>query len=93
LLFSKAANVSADIRIFTFRFYPISLRRFASPRQSAWKELGSDHARFSDYNHTRDLHSFSDATQQIYLGLKPFHQWRREVWEARSARQKKNVKA
>ena len=58
----------------------------------AWKELGGDHAHFSDYNHTRDLHSFADATQQIYLGLKSFQQWRQEAWEARSARQKKSVK-
>jgi hypothetical protein len=56
---------------------------------NTWKELGGNHARFADYNHTRDLLSFADATQQIYLGLKPFSRWRHEQWEARQARRKK----
>jgi hypothetical protein len=50
-----------------------------------WKSLGGQHAKFKDYNHTRNLMSFADATQQIYLGMKSFHQARDEYWEKRLA--------
>ena len=58
-----------------------------------WKKLGGEHAKFTEYIYTRDLHSFADATQQIYLGLKSFSQWHRELWEARHARRKTKAKA
>ena len=58
-----------------------------------WKKLGGEHAKFTEYIYTRDLHSFADATQQIYLGLKSFSQWHRELWQARHARRKAKAKA
>ena len=58
-----------------------------------WKNLTPEHAKFSDSNQTLDLQSFADATQQIYLGLKSFSQWHRELWAARHARRKKKAKA
>jgi hypothetical protein len=58
-----------------------------------WKELGGEHAKFTEYNYTRDLHSFADATQQIYLGFKSFSQWHRELWQARHAWRKAKAKA
>ena len=53
---------------------------------STWKELGGEHAKFSDYDHTRSLLSFADATQQIYLGVSSFDQERRQYWDARHKR-------
>ncbi|WP_439924987.1 hypothetical protein [Nitrobacter sp. JJSN] len=61
--------------------------------QYTWKNLGGEHAKFADYNHTRDLHSFADATQQIYLGLKSFSEWRHELWAAHHARRKTKAKS
>ena len=53
---------------------------------TTWKELGGIHAKFEDYEHTRNLMNFSDATQQIYLGMKSFRQARDEYWKKRLAR-------
>jgi hypothetical protein len=53
---------------------------------STWKELGGEHAKFSDYDNTRTLFDFADATQRIYLGVPSFHQVRREYWDARHKR-------
>jgi len=53
---------------------------------STWKELGGEHAKFGDYDHTRTMFNFADATQRIYLGMPSFHQERREYWEARHKR-------
>jgi hypothetical protein len=55
---------------------------------AAWKQIGGTHARFAEYDHTRDLLALADATQQIYLDLPPFSQARREYWDNRRARQK-----
>ena len=44
---------------------------------STWKSLGKPHSQFADYNHTRNLDAFAEATQQIYLGLPPaYEEWR-----------------
>jgi hypothetical protein len=53
---------------------------------STWKELGGEHAKFTDYNDTRTLFDFADVTQRIYLGIPSFHQERREYWDARHQR-------
>jgi hypothetical protein len=53
-----------------------------------WKDLGGAHARFADFEHTRTLLDLADATQQIYLGLPPYHQVRREYWDRRLARRR-----
>jgi hypothetical protein len=55
---------------------------------STWKELGGQHAKFVDYEHTRNLFNFADATQQIYLGIPSFHQVRDEYWRKRHARRR-----
>lgn len=53
-----------------------------------WKQLGGDHARLSDYQHTRNLLALADATQQIYLGMPSADDDRRKYWESRMARRK-----
>jgi hypothetical protein len=53
---------------------------------ATWKQLGGLHAKFEAYDHTRNLINFADATQQIYLGVKSFHQTRDEYWRKRLAR-------
>jgi hypothetical protein len=53
---------------------------------STWKELGDKYAKFTDYNSTRTLFNFADATQQIYLGMPSFQQERQQYWHKRRAR-------
>jgi hypothetical protein len=60
---------------------------------ATWKELGGIHERFADYNHTRTLLDIADATQQIYLGIKSFHEVRRKYWEKRTARRRASENA
>lgn len=48
----------------------------------AWKELGGEHAKYADFDHTRDLYSFAQATQAIHLGLPSFY----EGWAAKRKR-------
>jgi hypothetical protein len=55
---------------------------------ATWKDLGGLHARFADYDHTRTLPDLADATQQIYLGMRSFHEARREYWNKRLARRR-----
>jgi len=55
---------------------------------ATWKQLGGQHAKFQDYEHTRSLLNFADATQQIYLGIASFAQARDEYWKKRLARRK-----
>jgi hypothetical protein len=56
-----------------------------------WKELGGPYKAFADYQHTRTVEDFGDATQQIYLGVPPFYEWRELQWKKRSSRRKKGV--
>lgn len=58
---------------------------------STWKDKKGPHAAFSDYDHTRNLRSFAEATQQIYLGLEPFHEVRRAQWAKKAARKKERM--
>jgi hypothetical protein len=60
---------------------------------ATWKELGGVHGKFSEYEHTRNLLDFADATQQIYLGMKSFHQARDEYWRKRLARRAAKARA
>lgn len=50
-----------------------------------WKNAGGAHAEHAKrYGHrTPDLLELCDATQQLYLGLKPWQEWLRERWEKR----------
>jgi hypothetical protein len=50
---------------------------------ATWEELGGVHAKFATYDHTRDVRSLADATQQIYLGLPSFDTMRQAQWEKR----------
>jgi hypothetical protein len=42
---------------------------------------------FGTHN-SRTLFDLADATQQIYLGMPPFHKTREEYWKKRHARRK-----
>lgn len=53
---------------------------------STWKELGGQHAKYADYDHTHKLDAFAEATQAIYLGLPPLYEVRRAAREKRRAR-------
>jgi hypothetical protein len=55
---------------------------------STWKELGGQHSKFADFEHSRTLFNLADATQQIYLGMSPFHKAREEYWKKLHARRK-----
>jgi len=49
-----------------------------------WKDAGGKHAVFGeDYSVRTDLPRLCDVTQQLYLDMKPWHQWLEERWEKR----------
>jgi len=60
---------------------------------ATWEELGEPYKSFVDYEHTRNLHNFADATQRIYLGLPSFHEWREAEWKKRAAKNKRVPRA
>lgn len=52
-----------------------------------WRELGGIHAAHSrPHGEWSELVSLADATQQIYLGMKPWHSWLEERWKRRVSR-------
>jgi hypothetical protein len=59
---------------------------------STWKALGEPQNKFSDYEHTRTLAAFADSTQQIYLGLPSYSEWRRREWAKRSTARKQRTR-
>jgi len=47
-----------------------------------WEDAGGKHATFAkNYRAWRDLLRLCDATQQLYLDMKPWHQWLEERWK------------
>lgn len=55
----------------------------------SWKDAGGIHASFAQkYEYIRSLLKLCDATQQLYLDMKPWHEWLEERWEIR--RRKRN---
>ncbi len=50
-----------------------------------WKELGGEHAKFSDFKHRDSLMAFAEATQSIHLGLKSYQAELLENLEAKRA--------
>jgi hypothetical protein len=58
-----------------------------------WKKLGEPHAKYTDFHSIRSLRAFANATQNIYLSLPSFHQWRDEQWRKRAARRAGSPKA
>jgi hypothetical protein len=59
---------------------------------ATWEDLGGEYKKFATYDHTRNMRSVADATQQIYLGLPSFAAWTRSVWEKRMKRLKEKAK-
>jgi len=64
-----------------------------NPRRQ-WEKLGGDFVRHSRaWGDQRELVSLSDATQQIYLGMQPWHMWLRERHERhRRSQSSKNAR-
>jgi hypothetical protein len=51
-----------------------------------WKDAGGAQAIFAQkYHGWKDLLSLCDATQQIYLDMKPWHEWLEEKWKKRTS--------
>jgi hypothetical protein len=57
---------------------------------STWKKKGEPHSKFSDYDNTRTLSAFSDATLEIYLGMPSYHIWRQENFKEPKIIKKRN---
>jgi hypothetical protein len=53
---------------------------------ATWKGMGEPHKSFSDFEHTRTIHNFAEATQRIYLGLPPAYEDRQEEYKKRAAK-------
>ena len=53
---------------------------------ATWKNLGSPHKDYTDYEHTKDLDSLSQATQAIYLSLPSRYERRAEKHKERKAK-------
>lgn len=51
-----------------------------------WKKLGNVYKPFADYEHTHNLNGFADATQQIYLGVEPFYEWRNKEYKKKTSK-------
>lgn len=46
-----------------------------------WENLGKAYKPFTDYEHSGNLSRFADATQQIYLGIESFYEWRNKEYK------------
>jgi|SRR5215467_1858810 len=57
--------------------------------RDAREEAGEKHADFAKAGMFRseNLRMLADATQQLYLGLPPYHSWLEEKWRKRRGRQ------
>ncbi len=58
---------------------------------SSWKEKGGKHKELIEpaWVRTDNLRVLADLTQQLYLGMPSYGQWREEKWKKRNARKKK----
>ena len=55
---------------------------------SAWRDLGGKHAQLAQQVYrSGGLLPISDATQQLYLDLQPWHEWLREMWAKKRGKQ------
>ncbi len=60
---------------------------------SAWMNKGGKHKDLcSSYIQLDHLTTLADLTQQLYLGMPHYHEWRDAKWKARAARKQKQVK-
>ena len=59
--------------------------------EPAWKDLGGKHKALVDPAWVRvdNLRVLADMTQQLYLGMVPYHEWREAKWKKRMAARKK----
>ncbi|WP_420347200.1 hypothetical protein [Pelagibius sp.] len=57
-----------------------------------WTELGEPYSNFADYHQTKNLHRLAESTQQIYLDLPSYYDWRAAIWKKRNAAKKKAAK-
>lgn len=57
---------------------------------ATWKQLGEPYVNFVDYEHTKNLFNFADATQRIYLALPSYLVQRRSELSRRAERRKKD---
>jgi hypothetical protein len=64
-------------------FAPFSL-------EDAWKKIGGMHAQLVEpaWIRTDNLRVLADLTQQLYLGMPAYGNWREAKWKKRAARQK-----
>ena len=58
---------------------------------SSWKEKGGKHKELIEpaWVRTDNLRTLADLTQQLYLGMPSYGQWREEKWKKRIARKKR----
>ena len=54
--------------------------------ESTWRDLGGPYERFADFDITRSLHRFAEATQMLYLNLPSFAEDQRAAGERRRRR-------
>ncbi|MDQ6702238.1 MAG: hypothetical protein M3Z96_03550 [Pseudomonadota bacterium] len=60
---------------------------------ATWEKLGEPHKSFANYETTRNLQNFTDATQRIYLDMASFYAWRDAQYRKRAALKQKDLKA
>ena len=55
-----------------------------------WEDIGGQHSTFSEHvtNRLDNLWTLADCTQQLYLGLPPYHTWLDTFYKAKFSRQK-----
>lgn len=64
--------------------------------ENAWKEKGGTHKRLIEHAYVsvrlNNLRILADLTQQLYLGMPSYGEWREEKWKKRLARRTKKPK-
>lgn len=62
--------------------------------RSAWEQMGGKHKELITPGYVRldHLKTLADLTQQLYLGMPSYHEWREAKWKARALRKQKRDK-
>ena len=64
-----------------------TFRNMAHTDSRDWKDLEGKHKLFAnDHTIWHDLRELCDVTQQIYLDMKPWHEWIKERWDKKRQR-------
>ena len=58
----------------------LELMRQSKPIGHTWKEIGGQHANFSDYHHTRSLLDIAESSIAIHLDMPNFENERHAAW-------------